>query len=407
MFGPAPINGLGVARNLGRNGIKVYCVAEHKNEIAYSKYCEKFYVIPQIERNKNILREFLSNIKRELEYPAVIFPCSDLFCISLSQLREEPNSVLGDQYVTFGASETIETLVNKRKFYQSLDRYGVPHPITYFPENHEDIENISKQVEYPVYVRPAISQLFARFQKKGFVAHSRAELINFYKLTSRYNIEVMIQEIIPGPVTNMFGIVGYFDKTHEPRAFLAYHRLREYPHGFGNSSLMESIPISEVLPMKEEIEKYLRKLGYHGIFDAEFKKYPRDGSFKLLEINARSWWQNSFPTKCGINLILMAYLDAIGEDVDHADTYRTGVRWLFFINDALSSIQMLHKRQITIREWLLSFRKVEDYAYLSADDPLPWIMSFLFISRKYAQILHTKAFTRLLEIVSGRGIAED
>jgi len=89
IFGPAPITGLGVARNLGRNGIDVYCVAESKNEIAYSRYCKKFYAVHQIEKDKNVLRDFLSNIKKKLKHPAVIFPCSDQYHISKVQQKND------------------------------------------------------------------------------------------------------------------------------------------------------------------------------------------------------------------------------------------------------------------------------------------------------------------------------
>ncbi|MEM2522662.1 MAG: hypothetical protein QXW82_05885 [Candidatus Bathyarchaeia archaeon] len=403
MFGPHAINGLGIARSLGKNGIKVFCVSEEKNAIAHSKYCQKFYTVPQIEKNKDVLREFLFTLKKELKYSAVIFPCSDLFCISLSQLKEEPNSALNDQYTTFGTSEAIETLVNKKKFYQSLIKYGIPHPRTYFIENQRDIEYISEHVEYPVFVKPTITQLFARFRRKGFVAHSQTELINFLKLVARYDIEVMVQEIVQGPATNLFGICGYYNKVNEPCAFFAYRRIREYPHMFGTSTLIESVPISDVISLKETTEEYLKKLRYHGIYEAEFKKDSRSGDFKLLEINARSWWQNSFPTKCGINIILMAYLDAIDKKVDYIENYKTGVRWLFFVNDIISSFVMFHKKELSFLEWLLSFKNVRDFAYLSADDPLPWIASFFYISREYVQNLRLKALTRFLSVVFGKG----
>jgi predicted ATP-grasp superfamily ATP-dependent carboligase len=155
--------------------------------------------------------------------------------------------------------------------------------------------------------------------------------------------------------------------------------------------------------MKVSLENYLKKLKYHGIFDAEFKKDQRDDSFKLLEINARSWWQNSFPTKCGINIVLIAYLDAMGKETDYSETYRAGVRWLFFVNDIFSSMELLQRKQINVYEWVSTYRKIRDFAYLAVDDPLPWIMSFIYISRNYAKTLRAKVFTRPLEILSGRG----
>jgi predicted ATP-grasp superfamily ATP-dependent carboligase len=402
MFGPNAIHGLGIARNLGKNGVKVFCVSEEPNVIAHSKYCQKFYAIPNIETGKGVLKNFLSNLKKELNHPAVIFPCSDLFCISLSQIKEEPNSVLNGQYTVFGSRETVETLVNKRKFYQSLEENRIPHPITFFPKSYGDVKEVSEKIEYPVYIKPAVSQLFTRFHKKGFVVNSSEELLNIWELVSKYGIEVMVQEIIQGPATNLFGICGYFNKVGEPCAFFAYRRLREYPHMFGTNTLIESILICNVLPLKEITEKYLKRLRYHGIFEAEFKKDSRDDSFKLLEINARSWVQNSFPAKCGINIVLMAYLDAIGKKIDYSENYKTGVRWLFLVNDMISSFEMLHKKELSIPEWFSSFKNVRDFAYFSADDPLPWIMSFLYISRGYAQTLHTRALTRLWEVVFGK-----
>lgn len=387
LFGAPVITGLGVARSLGRSGVRVYCVSERKSELAFSRYCARYFAVPQIESDKQVLKKFLSSIKKELEHPSVLFPCSDPFTISLPQIRDESNTEIDGQYVTFGKSETVETLVNKRRFYRSLDKYGVHHPTTYFPETIQDVENISKQVEYPTYVRPSVTKLFDRFERKGFVARSEAELMQLYSLTSKFDVDVMIQEIIPGPATNKFGINGYFDEKHHPKAFFAYHRLREYPLGFANSSLMESISISDVLCMKEVAENYLKRLGYYGIFDAEFKKDPRDDDFKLLEINARAWWQNSFSAKCGINLLLMAYLDAIGKKIEYLDSYETGVKWLHFTNDLLSSIEMLCKRQTTVREWLSSYRKVDDYAHFSPDDLLPWAAFLLLLSRRYPRQL--------------------
>ncbi len=411
MFGPDSINGLGVARNLGRNGVKVLCVTEEENsarssEIAYSRYCERYYAVPQIERSKRVLSAFLCDVKRELQYPSVLFPCSDVFCIALSQLRDELNSELSDHYVTFGGSETIETLVNKRKFYQSLDKYAVSHPVTFFPRTSQDVENISKHIEYPIYIRPSITQLFTKFHKKGLIARSQSELMHQYRIASEFDTELMIQEIISGPATNMYGINGYFNQMHEPQGLFAYHRLREYPD-FGMSSILESIPISDVLAMEEPVEGYLKKLGYHGIFDAEFKKDPRDGNFKLLEINARSWWQNSFPTRCGINLILMAYLDAIGRKMDYVDSYKTGVKWLFFANDLLSSLEVLHRRQTTVREWFSSFQRIVDYAYLSPDDLLPWIANLICAPRNYLHALGTDTLIRILETVLGKKLSPE
>ena len=360
--------------------MKVYYVDEEKNEAVFSKYCERSFTIPTIQGDSEKLKNFLAKFKKEISSSAVIFSGSDIFCLDLSSLKDE---MVDDFHFVLPRKEIVETLVNKKKFYQSLDKHMIPHPTTYFPESFADVEKISKNVDYPVYVRPSISQIFAKqFRKKGFVAGSEKELIRYCALAERYGIDFMIQEIIPGPAMNLFGLCGYYNKNGGPMGLFAYRRLREWPHKFGTNSLIESVSISDVSSIKDLTVNYLRSIEYHGLMEAEFKKDSRDGTFKFLEVNARSWWQNSFPAKCGINLVLMAYLDTIGGEIHNPEKYKVGVKWIYFLNDLRSMIKMLKNREITILKWFSSLRMISDCAYFSADDPLPWVLSpFFHLSR--------------------------
>jgi len=374
LFGGGSITSLGFMRNLGRNGVPTFYVGERRCEAIFSRYCKRYFLVPEIEHNIEVLKRFLKKLEKQSESNAIIFPGSDLFCLSLSELESE------NYHVLLPNKEIVDTLINKKRFYQSLAKRNMPHPTTHFPKNPDDVENMRKKVSYPVYIRPSISQVFdERFHQKGFVAKSEEEMARYYKLALRHNVEVMVQEIIPGPATNLFGVNGYFDKESNPHGLFVYRRLREWPHKFGNNSLIESVSTPSTSSLKDVVTDYLRNLRYHGLIDAEFKKDPRDGVFKLLEINARCWWQNSFPTKCGINLVFMAYLDAISEKMDYTENYDVGLKWLYFLSDFRSSIKMLRNKETTVREWISSFRGVKDHAFFSLDDPLPWTIQPLFI----------------------------
>jgi len=383
VFGGDAINALGVARNLGRNGVDVYYVAEERNEAMFSRYCKKSFRIPKIQEDRKRQRGFLLEFKKEISPSAVVFSGSDIFSLKLSSLKDEVDD---NYHFLLPGKEIVETLVNKKKFYQSLDEQKIPHPITHFPENFDSIEELSEHVDYPVYVRPAISQIFTeRFGRKGFVARSEKELTRYCALSARYNIDFMIQEIIPGPAMNLFGLCGYFDTDADPVGLFAYRRLREWPHKFGTNSLIQSVPVSDISQLEDLTVNYLHSIGYHGLMEAEFKKDIRDGDFKFLEVNARSWWQNSFPTRCGINLVFMAYLDATGDETDYDEDYQVGVKWIYFLNDLRSVIEMLREGEITALEWLSSLHTINDWAYFSADDTLPWMLSPLFRLRKLVE----------------------
>ena len=109
--------------------------------------------------------------------------------------------------------------------------------------------------------------------------------------------------------------------------------------------------------------------------EAEFKKDPRDDFFKLLEINARSWRQNSLPTKCGINIALIAYLDSIGKEIHYTEDYKAGTKWLYFRNDLRSCIKT--SGDMTMKDWLVSLNGVRDWPFFAVDDLKPWIISNL------------------------------
>ncbi len=315
----------------------------------------------------------------------MLFSTTDLFSLHLSSLKEE---LEGNYHVLLPNAEVVQKLVNKKKFYQSLSSYRIPYPVTYFPNSIDDVKEISKKIKFPIFIRPAISQIFVKaFHKKGFLANSAKELINYYRLSSKFEIDTIFQEVVSGPAKNLYGIAGYFDRKSLPKVFFVYQRLRGWPLMFGTNSLIVSIPTSDVQPIKETAKNYLHQLRYHGLMEAEFKRDPQDGIFKLLEINARSWWQNSFPTKCGINIVFISYLDAIGKEIEYTEDYEAGIKWMHFLNDLRSSIKT---KNITMKDWISSLRNIKDWAYFSADDPIPWMINPLFefysLLRKYRRI---------------------
>jgi predicted ATP-grasp superfamily ATP-dependent carboligase len=128
--------------------------------------------------------------------------------------------------------------------------------------------------------------------------------------------------------------------------------------------------------MKETIIKYLRSIGFHGIFSVEFKMDPRDKTPKMLEVNARSWWYNSFPAECGIDIIYKAYLDTIGKSVQPQEKYKDDVKLIYILQDIISSLAMFGQHTLTPTEWMSSFKGEKHYALFAEDDLLPFITSF-------------------------------
>ena len=65
---------------------------------------------------------------------------------------------------------------------------------------------------------------------------------------------------------------------------------------------------------------------YHVV--ATDSRNPRDGKFKLMEINPRLWQWHGLATACGIDLPRIAYADLVGDPPLTATMNGEGKRWV-------------------------------------------------------------------------------
>ena len=376
------ITGLGLIRNLSANGVDVYCVVDRKSAASYSKLCKKIYNIASCQSNNRVLESFLNGVNLECN-KAVIIPSTDLFSIGLSEIKGNLNSM----YLPIVADkQVIKKLAIKSNFYASLSSYDLPYPVTYHPMTKSEAAGISDRVNYPVFLKPSETAFFQQaFNLKGFVANSKQELVYYYSLASNLNLDVVVQEIIPGPENSMYSLAGFFDRDYTPKALFACRRLRGWPPHFGVSSSIESVRVEDLSSVKDKLLSYLGDIGYYGIMEAEFKFDARDGLYKLIEINARSWWQNTLPTACGLNIVYSAFLDAIGIKSNYCEKYKTGVNWVNFELD-LASLRESHG---SILEWVRCLRRAEAWAYFSPFDVSLWIKRNRDIVTSRLKNIHT------------------
>ncbi|MGE5178704.1 MAG: hypothetical protein ACM3PF_06395 [Bacteroidota bacterium] len=362
IVGDDPVTGLGVARNLGRVGVAVHRLGAVREPRLCSRYIRTQSVVPGLDEagDDGYLRA-LETVSMRIGSPAVLLPITDLHVLRLSRLEE---TLTGRFRMTTPSFASAETLVNKRHFYEAAAALGVRHPATRFPETLDDFERAAEMIGYPVYLKPEISPLFHRaFHKKGFVARDREELRAHAAMVVASGLRVMLQEIIPGDATQMHGCAGY--RRGSETVWICYRRAREYPAGFGCGSMLESC---ESFVHQTRLLELLASLGYRGLFDAEFKLDPRSGEYCLIEINARSWWQNLLPTRSGINLIDVAYREAAGSAAPMpAQRYEVGVKWIHGYND----FHAAREEGLGLVRWLRSISGRGDFAFFAPDDPMP------------------------------------
>ena len=127
--------------------------------------------------------------------------------------------------------------------------------------------------------------------------------------------------------------------------------------------------------------RLLHELGYHGVSQVEFKRDPRDGRYRLMEVNARHWMWHSLATACGVNLSLAAYRDAIG-DAFVAPRQTDGVKWIVANKDVPLALLEIAKGQRRAGEYLRSLRGTRIDGLHSLHDPLPGLLNAGTVARQ-------------------------
>lgn len=380
-------NSLGVVRAFGRRGILVvFLDMGGRDALRYSKYITTRLKGQDSQESETGFIKILLAFGKQLNGKMMIIPIGDSDVLALSKYKHELEKYY---YLPVPAFETVQKLVNKKIFYKLLAEMDIPHPNTHFPENLTELRKKGLEIDYPYLIKPAYpGPFYEEFGRKNFVIHSPRELFQVIDRLRDKNLEVMIQDIVPGNEIYMF--YTYFNRKSEPLAVCGYDKIRQFPDDFGSGSLCRSNLRSS--PIKECI-RLLKAIEYQGFAEPELKKDPRDGKYKLLEINARTTTQNRLAAACGVDVEYISYLEADGRSTKNSLAFRSGVFWIDDIPDLLSCLERLKRKEIGIGEIIRTLRIPKVHAVAAWDDPAPFViftMAFVrnMVSQSFGALQH-------------------
>lgn len=376
------ITALGVVRCLGRAGIPLFCASEELESIAFSRWCKR---TPTRLSRYAELSPFLEQLPLER---AVIFACSDDWVQAVAELEGN----LAQRFTTSQASKAaLETCLNKGRFAETMSRLDLPHPRTTLLKTEEDLTVLADSDIAGSFLKPCNSQAFsAQYHVKAFNVSSRDDALTRFRQVKQAGLEVMLQERVPGPPTNHYFIDGFVDRMGRVCARFARRRIRMYPPDFGNSSYMTTVPLEEVSPAVQALDRLIATIEYRGIFAAEVKYDPRDSTFKILEMNVRPWWYIEFAALCGVDVCRMAYSDALDEEVQPVETYDLGANYVYAAGDLSTAIRLIRQGELSFGPWLNSWLNAKQ-AVFQWDDPLPAGVGFVsWVRDKLAELFSTR-----------------
>jgi len=360
--------GLGIVRSLGRHHVPVCVIDDEKSISRFSRYTTQTVSVPSLREEKEAVDAILSVGRRLGLNGWVLYPTRDETVAALARNRELLSAFFR---VPTPPWETVRWAWDKRNTYTLADELGIPTPHTWYVSSVEELEQIT--IDPPFAVKPSIKEHFFYATKaKAWRANDRAELRTLF-LRAKELVgpgEVMIQDLIPGDGRQQFAYCAFFKESRSIGSMVV-QRKRQHPPEFGRAStFVETIE----LPLLEELsERFLRAIDYYGLVELEYKLDPRDGKFRLLDFNARTWGYHSLGAGAGVDFPYLLFADQNGESVQPCRG-RAGVSWIRLLTDVPTGVlEMLGGRQ-DCRAYLRSLKSFHVESVLSSEDPVPGLM---------------------------------
>ena len=357
--------GLGIVRSLGRHGIPI-CVIDDEHSIArFSRYTTHSVGAVSLRGQRECVETVL-NAGRRLNLGGwILFPTRDENLAAFSRYRAPLARFFRVPTPNWA---TTKWTWDKRNTYCLANELGIPTPGTWYPRDIHQLDEIPGNP--PFCVKPAIKEHFIYATKaKAWRANNRTELKELFQRASALvgPGEVMVQDLIPGGGDRQFAYCAFF-KEGRALGSMVVRRTRQHPPEFGRAStFVETIEC----PLLEELsERFLRKLNYYGLVELEYKHDPRDGQYRLLDVNARTWGYHTLGQRAGVDFSHLLYADQIGQPVQPCRA-RPGVSWIRLITDVPTTIQEILGGRQSWRTYVSSLKMSNVESVFGSDDLLP------------------------------------
>jgi predicted ATP-grasp superfamily ATP-dependent carboligase len=383
-------NGLGALRSLSAEGVR--CLGISLGPLTangFSRSCRTIR-LPDPAHDEPRFLEGLLRIGRDAESRPVLFPMNDLCVMQLAKHRSVLEPLFRHAFMEW---EDYACLATKAGMYHRANACGVPTPA--WQQLFEDSapREIASRLRYPVLLKPVrhfeldgrqqVRDSFGFFRRygKALEVPDADMLLKRYQEVREAGFACLVQEMIPGGAEHLYTLAFYADPSSEVIAGFVGRKLRQYPGDFGTVTIGESRWDEDVAELGA---RFIKASNYRGIGNIEFKRDPRDGQLRLMELNLRAGSFISLPTASGVNLIHFAYRHLIGDPIP-ATRQRDGVLWVDILRDFLEI--RAQRRRSGSPAWLalLAYRSHPHvHAVFSWKDPMPFLLTPFQIPRTQA-----------------------
>jgi len=371
------LNGLSIARSLGRHGIPVWVASPPNIRLAgFSRYTRRILPWPAGDDEAQV--DYLLDVaaRNNLEQ-WVLFPTSDESAALLSRFH----SKLSRRFrVTVPTWNVLRWAYDKRLTYRLAADQHVDYPTSFYPLKDADLEKVD--CDFPAILKPAIHASINRLtEDKAWRVRNQEELLAKYREARELMPAelIVVQEMIPGGGEAQFSYAALCFEG-KPIASLTARRTRQYPIDFGySSSFVETFDVPEIVAPSERL---LAAINYTGIVEVEYKFDARSGRYKLLDINPRLWTWSPLGGRAGIDFPYLLWKMMQGMPLAEQRA-PAGVRWVRMSTDVPAAFHEILRGRLNLGSYFRSLRSPLQFALVSLDDPLPGLMDLPIFAFKH------------------------
>ena len=376
------LGGINVVRSAGLGGIPVIVATSDPCEPALaSRYCRMGVMVPPLAQADAAAAALERIAERCGARLPLLFGNDDALRFVYAQ-RER----LGKHFLMLLNDPSVAAaLIDKDAFARFALERDLPAPRTFAWSDLAQVSTpvlVKPKVKFDWDASPVLAQLLDGAGKAIVRPNGAAAIAD--EVIARFREQLLFQEYIPGGDEALWCFDGVADENGVLLASYVGRKIRSYPPRTGDASYIELVHDAAAAEAGRRVSE---RAGLKGIFNIDLKRDPRDGSFRVLEINARYNFWLHLGAANGLNLtrVMVDYL--VAGKHPSSSRYSTTYRWLDPGLDLAAYKSLSRAGELGFARWAASIlfaRKI--YSVFSWSDPAP-----------YAQLLReriTRRWTR-------------
>lgn len=347
---------LPMARAFYNAGYDITTVCEHKTDLGnVTRFKNRCYVIESVDSDISKAEQFYQKLVAQNKYD-IVMPLSD-FSAEIAAKNKDKWKKFGC-YIAVNDFDTFMLAYDKLNTMKVCMENDIPCPYTVLVDNSGEIDFSS--IKYPVVIKPR-----SACGSIGFHIVNNEKKLKELLIDNSHG-PLLIQEFIPQN-GRQFNAHFVLDENHEVKTAICTQKCRWFPIDGGASTLCRTIKNEYIL---EICEKLLKIIGWVGYCDLDLMEDPRDGSIRIIEINARISANVKVCFYSGANVVQQVIELSSGAKVSDFRMYKIDQRLRCIHTDLLWFIKS-QNRMKTDPSWF-SLRRTTDQIF-SFDDIMPFI----------------------------------